>query len=396
MVGARLVPYRIDDGCAVAAPGRMRYARRMTRALWFVVLLAGSALADPAPCTAKEQTVGGVRFLLRYCGGADDNAPLIVAIHGKGAIPEHMARVYEQFDERAEFAVPVGPTPFEKGFEWFDWPKGVNEDEAAPRVSAAAEHLWAAIAALAHGRKVILTGFSQGAILDFVLAAAHPEGVLEAIPVSGRSLKPLYPKVKPAPVFAIHGGADKQFDVRNPREAVAAHQAMGGQAQLHEVPGVDHTFGADVQILMMAEIHRVLEQGPLTSPGDNEAVVRKFWDAFNRAAWGELDALVTPGYQHHPPGKTATLAQLKEGGAFVHKAMSEYHLELDSAVASSNTVAVRWTAKGKHTGSFFGEKPTKRELVVHGMTFHELFGDKINADWEVIDFDGLKQQLGKK
>ena len=47
-------------------------------------------------------------------------------------------------------------------------------------------------------------------------------------------------------------------------------------------------------------------------------MVRQFWDAFNRAAWAEFDALVTPDYRHHPPGKTLSLEQFKAGGQWIH------------------------------------------------------------------------------
>lgn len=124
-----------------------------------------------------------------------------------------------------------------------------------------------------------------------------------------------------------------------------------------------------------------------------EQVVRKFWDVFNRAAWDELDPLVSPAYSHHPPGQSLTLAQFKEGGAWVHRGLANYHLQIDSLIVSGDLVAVRWTARGTHTGSFFGETPTRREIVVQGMHFHRLAGGRIAEDWETIDFDGFKRQL---
>ncbi|MFN7977384.1 MAG: ester cyclase [Vicinamibacterales bacterium] len=122
-------------------------------------------------------------------------------------------------------------------------------------------------------------------------------------------------------------------------------------------------------------------------------VVKRFWDAFNRAAWSELDGLVTPNYAHHPPGKTLTLDQFKAGGAWVHKGLGGYRLEFDSVIASGSDVATRWTATGTHVGSMFGEAPTNRQVAVQGMHFHTVSAGRIAADWEVIDFDGFKAQL---
>lgn len=131
----------------------------------------------------------------------------------------------------------------------------------------------------------------------------------------------------------------------------------------------------------------------LADPGVAEVIVRKFWDAFNRAAWDELDTLVSPAYAHHPPGQSLTLAQFKEGGAWVHRGLANYHLRIDALVASNGVVAVRWTAQGIHAGSYFGEAPTRREIVVQGMCFHTIAGGRIVEDWETIDFDGFKRQL---
>ena len=124
-----------------------------------------------------------------------------------------------------------------------------------------------------------------------------------------------------------------------------------------------------------------------------ERVVRAFWDAFNRADWQAMDRLVTSDYRHHPPGKSLTLVQFKEGGAWVHQNLARYRLDIDSLIRQNDLIATRWTARGVHVGSFFGEKPTGREVVVQGMHFHRLAKGRIAEDWEVIDFDGLKHQV---
>jgi predicted ester cyclase len=98
-------------------------------------------------------------------------------------------------------------------------------------------------------------------------------------------------------------------------------------------------------------------------------------------------------YAHHPPGKNLTLAQFKAGGSWVHQGLAHYHLTIDALVATDREVAIRWTARGVHAGSFFGEPPTNREVTVQGMHFHAIQDGRIAEDWEVIDFEGLKNQL---
>ena len=132
---------------------------------------------------------------------------------------------------------------------------------------------------------------------------------------------------------------------------------------------------------------------PAVSAVTAESAVRRFWDAFNRAAWSELDALVQPGFQHHPPGKTMTLAEFKDGGAFVHRVFADYHLTIDELIVSGDRVAIRWTATGMHVGSFFGEPPSGRRIAVQGMHLHHVSDGRIVDDYEVIDMAGLRAAL---
>jgi predicted ester cyclase len=153
-------------------------------------------------------------------------------------------------------------------------------------------------------------------------------------------------------------------------------------------------------LVLAGSLHGIAPAGAQSAASNpesrrSETVVRRFWDAFNRAAWAELDDLVTPDYAHHPPGKTLTLAQFKSGGAWVHKGLANYDLSIDSLVASDREVAIRWTARGIHVGSFFGETPTHRAVEVQGMTFHAISHGRIAEDWEVIDFDGFKNLLSR-
>lgn len=137
-------------------------------------------------------------------------------------------------------------------------------------------------------------------------------------------------------------------------------------------------------------------QAPAAPRPAPEVLVRKFWDAFNRAAWSELDALVAPGYRHHPGDKSLTLEEFKQGGAWVHQGLRPYALHIDRLIVQGDRVAIAWTAKGTHVGSFFGEKPTGREVRVQGMHIFRIEAGLLAEDWEVIDMDGFRKQLGAR
>lgn len=124
-----------------------------------------------------------------------------------------------------------------------------------------------------------------------------------------------------------------------------------------------------------------------------EAVVRRFWDAINRGALDELDRLVTAGYRHHPDGKTLTLQDFKDGARWVLGNTTDYRLEIHDLVEAGDRVSIRWTASGRHTGSYFGEAPTGKVVTSYGMHFYRLEGGLIAEDWEVVDFGAFRKQL---
>ena len=90
------------------------------------------------------------------------------------------------------------------------------------------------------------------------------------------------------------------------------------------------------------------------------------------------------------------LAQFKAGGQWVHNGLANYRLVIDSLVQDGNEVATRWTARGTHSASFYGEPVSGKEVVVQGMTFFVFSGGKISEDHEVIDLEGFGRQLKAK
>lgn len=147
--------------------------------------------------------------------------------------------------------------------------------------------------------------------------------------------------------------------------------------------------------MMIFVLMALLAQQPVAPANPNVAVVQKFWDAFNRSAWEDLDALVTPDYVHHTNGNSVPLARFKTGGAQVHSGLASYKLTIVDVVAAGDRVSIRWTATGVHQGSMYGEKPTGRTVTAYGMHIHRLVNGKIAEDWEVIDTGAFQRQLAQ-
>jgi phospholipase/carboxylesterase len=201
----------------------------------------GVALTREEP---SQQTVAGVQFVELFERDANNTSPLLVGLHGRGDTAEGFAPVWRNFPAKLEIALALAPLPYAGGREWFDWPPGMSDDAFAEGVSAAEMKLWPAIAELAHGRKILVTGFSQGAVLTYLMAVRHPDAIAGAFPIAGRMPGKLLPRgdVRTAPVYALHGTGDNRIDIEAAREAIAAFKAVGATAELHEFDGVGHTI----------------------------------------------------------------------------------------------------------------------------------------------------------
>jgi predicted esterase len=203
-----------------------------------------------APPGATSSEIRGVQ-VLRVAASSDK--PLVVALHGRGDTPEHFAPFWQ--DPAFELAVPRALLPWGPGAAWFDWSRGLSDEELSKRLAVAADRLWPAIAEIAAERKVVVVGFSLGAIMAYALAARHPEAVLLAIPIAGASPRQIFlPGRVPAPVYAIHGAVDNVLPLSMGREAAAAFREHGGAVELRELPGVGHQLTDEIHADVLAHV----------------------------------------------------------------------------------------------------------------------------------------------
>lgn len=214
-----------------------------------------SPVASPSPSTEEQPTRApakpSIRYIERVTGGAgaEETLPLVVAIHGLGDKPEHFQDAFQGVAFKARFVFPAGFDRFGDGWSWF--PIGSMREPArfAEVTRASADRLVQAIEELSRARptkgKPIVTGFSQGGMLSFTIAACHPDAITAAFPLSGTlapSLVPTsWPGFKP-PVHAYHGTADDRVGIDGARAAIARFKELGVPAEITEYPGVGHAI----------------------------------------------------------------------------------------------------------------------------------------------------------
>ena len=78
---------------------------------------------------------------------------------------------------------------------------------------------------------------------------------------------------------------------------------------------------------------------------------------------------------------------------FYHMAFTDIRVTADQIVAEGDTVVVRWTARGRHTGHLLDIPPTERETVTTGIDMLRIVDGKIVEGWISWDTLGLLEQL---
>ena len=232
----------------------------MSRRSFMVLAAAASAgcARASAPSWPRRTKYEGVDFIELFPGGADEHSPLVVAIHGMGDKPDNWIESWKDFPHKVQIALPRAFTKYGDGFSWFDLHDGQTDAELGVAVGDAEAALWKAIERCAARRKLIVTGFSQGGILSFVMAARHPAEIVRAFPVAGACPGPLLPKGKSAPVTAFHGTADPVLPFKMGKGAVDAFKAQGNDATLRDYPGVGHTIATQERADLWAELAKSL------------------------------------------------------------------------------------------------------------------------------------------
>lgn len=239
--------------------------------------MAACTRASSTPAWPRRSRHAGVDFVELFPSGADESSPIVVVIHGSGDRPDRVMEAWRTFPTRAWIALPKAFAPQgaglvthegrapggRAGFSWFDYRDGMTDEEFGAEVGASEAKLWRGIADLAGAKRVIVCGFSQGALLAFAIASRHADAVTKAFAVSGSCPGPLLPKngAKAAPLVAFHGTNDPVIQFKYAKAAVDAFAREGNDARLREYAGVGHEVTPAMRADLIAELQAALGQG---------------------------------------------------------------------------------------------------------------------------------------
>jgi phospholipase/carboxylesterase len=177
----------------------------------------------------------------------DERLPLIVGLHGLGDRPESFAQVFGAFEMKARIVVPRAPRFDGHGYRWFDArTQGGDVARISREIAAATELVDRMLLELEtkHGVRPIVTGFSQGGMLSFAIAARHPDRISASVPIAGWLPPPLWPESKPARapiVRALHGTGDSVVPFALDQRTCDHLRELGYDVALDAYERIDHT-----------------------------------------------------------------------------------------------------------------------------------------------------------
>ena len=209
-----------------------------------------------------------LRYVLNVPSGRaeTEELPLVVILHGRGADAYDLADIAPMIDTPGgcRFVFPNAPRPFEPypgmafGWSWFDgWPP---EGDSLVRSREKVEELLAAIVKRYPTSRVVLGGFSQGALvsLDVGFRTATPLAGIFAM--SGAIFEADLPDLRARmdlPVLVLHGTADDVIPVLAARRTRMVLGDHGIEAEYHEFP-MGHHVTPESMAVVRAFIERVV------------------------------------------------------------------------------------------------------------------------------------------
>lgn len=131
-----------------------------------------------------------------------------------------------------------------------------------------------------------------------------------------------------------------------------------------------------------------------TPEEENERLVRRYLNAFNERDRETMAELLADDVVEH--GAHETLRGPEEIFEFLDAhfgTFPDYSGTTDAVIADGDTVAVRYTVRGTHTGEYMDVEPTGHTVEWTGMAMYRIEAGEIAEIWLESDRLGLLRQL---
>lgn len=173
------------------------------------------------PCVATSFGTLGFRQVMTGGASSGDDVPVHVFLHGRGVTPKAMEKYVSDFSLPARHIVLEGPTKVGSGRAWTQSRcADVDQDKLAAQMSWSGERIAKAIEEIVacYGRPVVLSGFSNGGSMAYLLATMAVPGLVGVVAQAG--CLPASLQAATRGTVGIHGANDDTVPI-GPTEAFA-------------------------------------------------------------------------------------------------------------------------------------------------------------------------------
>lgn len=130
---------------------------------------------------------------------------------------------------------------------------------------------------------------------------------------------------------------------------------------------------------------------------EKKSIVKRFlievWEEENQDI---IDEVLAEGFVDHdmPEGLPSGREGFKQFTRMYLGAFSNLDVKVEDVIAEGDKVALRWSARGTHSGEFMDISPTNKRVEMTGIDMLRFSGDKVVERWGEFDQAGMLQQLG--
>jgi len=223
----------------------------MLKFLALLTLLASATVHAQPPL----QTDLPLKYL-EQTNADTQNQPLVIFLHGYGSNEQDLFGIKDDLPASYTYLSVRAPMTMEEGsYQWFR-KKGEGayngETDDLKTSGQVLQDFIAQAAKKYHTEpdKVVLVGFSQGAIMSYEVALRHPEAVGAIAALSGRVLPVLKSALKPdekrqaLAIFIGHGKEDNRLPYKDGTEANSLLQSISLTPEFHGYEGLGHSISA--------------------------------------------------------------------------------------------------------------------------------------------------------
>ena len=184
------------------------------------------------------------------------NQPLVIFLHGYGSNEQDLFGIKDDLPASYTYLSVRAPITMEEGsYQWFRKKGEGAYNGETDDLKTSGQVLLDFIAQAAkkyhtEPDKVVLVGFSQGAIMSYEVALRHPEALGGIAALSGRILPVLKSALKPdekrqsLAIFIGHGKQDNRLPYKDGTDANSLLQSISLTPEFHGYEGLGHSISA--------------------------------------------------------------------------------------------------------------------------------------------------------